>query len=99
MAIFSVQIEDADVPRVLDALSASYGRRDTVPNPDFDPNQPEDLNLNLMEIANPESKAEFANRMVRRFLSEHVQAYEVKQAKAAALLNVSTDISISDPQV
>ena len=79
MAIFSVQIEDADVPRVLDALSASYGRRDTVPNPDFDPNQPEDLNLNPVEIANPESKAEFA--------------------KAAALLNVSTDISISDPQV
>ena len=39
MAIFSVQIEDADVPRVLDALSASYGRRDTVPNPDFDPNK------------------------------------------------------------
>jgi len=37
MALFSVEIADADVPKVLEALASSYNYQETIPNPD-DPN-------------------------------------------------------------
>jgi len=51
MAVFSVEIADADVDRVLGAVAANYQRPSqipnpeydstaTIPNPDFDPGQP-----------------------------------------------------------
>ena len=51
MAVFSVEIADEDVARVLDAVAANYNRPEqvpnpdydadaTIPNPDFDPDQP-----------------------------------------------------------
>jgi len=35
MALFSVEISDADVPRVLAAIAANYRRPEQVPNPDY----------------------------------------------------------------
>ena len=35
MAIFSVEIADADVTRVLDAVAANFGRPESVENPDY----------------------------------------------------------------
>ena len=98
MAQFSVEINDADVSRVLDAISANYNRPDTVSNPNFDTSLPESES-NSRTISNPESKYVFANRKVREFLSEHVDAYEAKVAKQAALDALPTSITIIDPQL
>ena len=98
MAQFSVEINDADVSRVLDAIAINYNRPETVSNPSFDPSLPESES-NLSIIDNPETKAEFSNRIVREFLSEHVNAYEAKAAKQAALDALPTNITIIDPQL
>jgi len=119
MAVFSVEIADADVNRVLSAIASNYGRPATVTNPDydplasianpdFDPNEPEhpeDNPANIPDpnqvelIDNPETTYQFANRIVRQFLAEHVAAYEVAEAKRSAADAVDTSITISDPQL
>ena len=97
MAEFSVEINDADVSRVLDAIAANYNRPETVSNPSFDSSLPESES-NPRTIDNPESKAAFSNRIVREFLSEHVNAYEAKAAKQAALDGLPASVTITDPQ-
>ena len=100
MAQFTIEIADSDVARVLTALAVNYNRPERVQNPDFDESQPEGES-NPRLIDNPETSAQFANRMVRRFLSENVKAYEVKEAKRVAaeqaLENANPDIT--DPQL
>ena len=98
MAQFSIEINDADVFRVLNAISANYNRPETVPNPSFNSSLPESES-NQKVISNPESKSVFANRKVRDFLSEHVDAYEAKMAKQAALDALPTSITTIDPQL
>jgi hypothetical protein len=99
MAIFSVEIADSDIVRVLDAVAANYGRPDQVENPDFNPSLPADPVSNPELIENAEPKSVFANRIVRNFLSEHVSAYEVRLAKEQAANSLDTSINIIDPQV
>ena len=96
MAVFSIEIADADVPRVIGAVCANYNRSDTVPNPSFDSTQ-EESESNPLHVDNPENTYQFTNRIVRQFLAEHVAAYEVKQAKGAAEAALDTTITISDP--
>jgi hypothetical protein len=98
MAQFSVEIADQDVARVLNSLAVNYGRPEQVPNPDFDPLQPVS-ETNSEFIDNPETVAQFGNRMVRKFLTDNVKAYEIRLAKKQAEESVNTDISISDPAV
>ena len=98
MAVFSIEIADADVNRVMDAVTSNYNWPEQVDNPNFDPTQPVDPNTNPKMIANPENKFVFTNRMVRGFLANHVVAHEVNQAKAAAEAALNTSITISDPQ-
>jgi hypothetical protein len=98
MAVFSIEIADADVPRVIGAVCANYGRPETVPNPSFDPEQ-EESEANPTTVANPEDTFQFTNRIVRQFLAEHVSAYEVNQAKSAAAAAVDSSVTISDPLV
>jgi hypothetical protein len=95
MAQFSVEINDADVSRVLDAVSANYNRPETVSNPSFDSSLPESES-NPRTIDNPESKAAFSNRIVREFLAEHVYAHEQQLAIQAVESPVS--VTITDPQ-
>lgn len=99
MAVFSVEISDADVMRVLAAMAANYGRPETVDNPSFNHQEPVSEE-NPLTIANPETYAQFANRMVREYLAENVKAYEVRvakqQAEAAA---AAASIEILDPNV
>ena len=98
MAEFRVEIADADVGRVLTSLAANYRRPDQVANPDFNSTQPiSDDNPEMID--NPETLAQFGNRMVREFLSENVSAYEVRLAKEQAVSFVNTNVSISDPEV
>ena len=96
MAVFSIEIADADVGRVIGAVCSNYNRSDTVANPEFDPVE-EESEANPRTIDNPEDIYQFANRIVRQFLSEHVKAYEIKQAKIAAEAAAATTVSISDP--
>ena len=98
MAQFSVEIADQDVTRVLNSLAVNYGRPEQVPNPDFDPLQPVS-ETNLEMIDNPETVAQFGNRMVRKFLADNVKAYEVRLAKEQAANSVNTDVTINDPAV
>lgn len=86
MAIFSVEIADKDVERVIDSLCANYSRSDTIT----------DQNGNI--ITNPESKAVFANRMVREFLSDHVKKYEIDLLKAQIENSINLP-TINDPQI
>ncbi len=99
MAQFAVEIADADIPRLISAISSNYGYRATIENPNFDPEQPVDEENNPSEIPNPETPMQFANAQVRSFLSENVRSYELRIAKQAAANALELDISISDPQV
>jgi hypothetical protein len=100
MAQFSVEIADADIIRVLDAVAANYNRPEQVPNPDFD-EVLEESETNVRMIDNPETKAAFANRIVRNFLAENVKGYEVRLAKQAAIAaaEAAASVDITDPQV
>lgn len=96
MAAFSIEIADSDVPRVIDAVCANYNRPSQVENPDFvDGVEPSEANPKMID--NPETEFQFANRMVRKFLSDHVTAYEVRVAKEAAAAAANTTVSIIDP--
>jgi hypothetical protein len=53
---------------------------------------------NKLMVTNPETAPRFANRMVRKFLSDHVASHERRKAKEQALLSLSSSVSISDPE-
>lgn len=80
MATFSVEIQDKDVDRVIEAICVNYNRPELI----------EDL-------PNTESKASFANRMVRQFLSDHVKRYELDKIRKSVEDTISTP-NITDPQ-
>jgi hypothetical protein len=88
MATFSVEIADQDVSRVIESLCVNYGWEQSIP----DPNDP------MSVINNPETKSAFANRMVRKFLTEHVRKYELDILKQT-LNDQITPPTITDPQV
>ena len=92
MAIFQLEIIDADVSRVFDAVCASYGWNAEVPNPDFVPDgdEPE-------TIPNPETQGDFTHRIVRKFLADIVAAHEIKAAKQAAQGALDISVGLSDP--
>ena len=88
MAIFSIEISDGDVNRVIESLCTNYGWKETIEDPD---NPAE-------KIPNPETKYVFANRMVRQFLVEHVTKYEIDQARNNLDSIINTPV-INDPQL
>jgi len=86
MAEFRIEIADADVNRVLTAVASNYKR-------------PEKVIIDGQEVDNPETVAQFSNRIVRQFLAENVNAYEIKLAKEQAAANLNTNVDIQDPSV
>ena len=79
---------------------------DMVENPNFNPELPEDESNTRMiptsespTIENPETKAQFTNRIVRQFLTENVVAYEKRLALQQLEQSLNTSITIIDPQV
>ena len=103
MALFSIEIADDQIDRVVNALCENYQYRTQVSNPDFNPElemeEGYDPSTNPQTIDNPETQAEFANRMVREFLINNTQAYEIQQLKINAVNNVADSPIISDPSV
>ena len=98
MAIFSLEIDDADVERVLGAVAANYGWQSQVRNPD-DVGGGLDAGGNPVpsDIDNPETKGDFTHRMVREFLANNVTSWETKEAKRLAALSIDTSIGVSEP--
>lgn len=86
MAIFSIEIADDDVIRVINSVAANYNYEDYI------------LNDSGELIPNPESKYVFANRMVREFLSDHVKKHELDLLKKQ-LEDAINNPTINDPQV
>ena len=86
MAIFSREIADEDVDRVITSVAANYNYEDYI------------LNNSGELVANPESKYVFANRMVRQFLSDHVKKHEIDLLKKQ-LEEAINNPTINDPQV
>jgi hypothetical protein len=105
MALFSIEIADDQVDRVIDALCANYHYRLQISNPDFDPaledreGENYDPSTNPETIDNPETKNVFANRMVREYLINNTQAYEIQQLKTNAISALAENPAISDPNV
>jgi hypothetical protein len=95
MATYCVEMPDADFLRVINAIAANYGRPDSVPNPNY----AGDPNIEPETIENPETKAQFTNRIVRGFLAENVTAYEKRVALQQAEQSLDTSITIIDPQI
>ena len=89
MAIFSIEIADEDVARVIESLCVNYGWRTNI----SDPSDP------MRTIDNPETKSAFANRMVRQFLAEHVKKYEIDKATQAITDSLNINPIINDPQL
>ena len=58
MAVFSVNISDEDVGRVISAVCGNYGYQAQVENPDFDPSTALDAQTNPETILNPESESQ-----------------------------------------
>ena len=89
MAVFSIEIADEDVNRVLGAVAHNYKRPDQVPNPNFDPDQ-EVGEDNPENIDNPETvrRSQFVNRIVREFLADHVNAYDALNRQEQQLLKL-----------
>tara|TARA_B100000963_G_scaffold349751_1_gene359161 strand:+ start:646 stop:936 length:291 start_codon:yes stop_codon:yes gene_type:complete len=81
MAVFSVNIDDADVGRVINAMCANYGYEAEISNPDWNPSLPVDPETNPERIPNPETQSQFANRMTRDYLMSNTVAYELKVEK------------------
>ena len=110
MAIFQLEIADEDVQRVLQAVAHNNGWHAQIPNPDYIveidaetgahiPPVDGDGNPVLERIDNPETMGQFTHRMVRVYLSQHVAAYEVNEAKRLAVESIDPDVSINDPEV
>ena len=103
MALFSIEIADDQVERVIDALCANYHYRSQISNPDYDPaledrgGEDYDPTTNPDIIDNPETKNVFANRMVREYLINNTQAYEVQLAKQQALFGLESNPDITNP--
>lgn len=86
MAIFSIEIADGDVERVIDSLCANYKRPDTI------------IDSNGNTVDNPESKPVFANRMVREFIGDHVRRYQLDLLKKQLEESINSP-TITDPYI
>jgi len=78
MAVFSVNISDEDVGRVIAAMCGNYGYQAQIDNPNFNPSISPDPETNSETIPNPETQSQFANRKTRDFLMENTVAYELR---------------------
>ena len=105
MAVFSLEISDDQVERVITAMCANYHYNSQISNPDYDPmleveeGEDYDPSTNPQAIDNPETPYQFSNRTVREYLINNTQAYEIQQLKANALSAISDSPTISDPSV
>ena len=94
MAVISINIGNADVARVLTAVTKTYGYQPQIQNPNYDSEQPEGSG-NPLIIDNPQTSGQFANEVIRNHLKAIVRKYESQVAQQAAIdaLNNVVDIT------
>jgi hypothetical protein len=76
MAIISLYVPDGYADRVFNAIAAHYRYQE------FEYSAGE--NGETVATPNPQTKEEFTNGILRGFISEHVKAYELEQARRQA---------------
>lgn len=82
MASISITIPDAVANRVTNGLAGQYNYQATIPAPNpLDP-----------PVPNPETKAQFAKRMVAKFIKDSVKAFEATQAAGTARDTAAADV-------
>ena len=100
MAVFSLEIDDADVQRVFDGVCGNYNWSSQISNPDFEEGAVDGEGNPIPElIDNPESQGDFTHRKVRQFLSDHVAAWELKEARRLAAEAVDVSVNLGNPEV
>lgn len=75
MANITITIPDNQIARAIAAICKKYNYQDTI------------VDLVLGPIPNPESKAQFARRMVAQIIKETVLAQELTEAKQAVTVS------------
>lgn len=86
MAVLTFSFDTGIIPlsRIVDAMAITYGYSATIPDP---------ANLG-QTIPNPETKAQFGRKQIRRIIMESVRNAEVIQARTTAESGV-TDITLT----
>ena len=99
MAIFSIEIADEDIERIITAVCSQYHYSAQVIDPDYTPSGPEDPAI--QHIDNPETPHQFVNRITRGYLTTLTTDYEKQAAirSAEQALSSSTPPQITDPAV
>ncbi len=95
MAVFSINISDEDVGRVITAMCSNYGYQSQVENVNFNSSLASDSQTNPETIPNPETESQFANRKTRDFLMENTIAYELRMERENIIS--PTPPNITDP--
>lgn len=87
MAKITIDIPDDVIQEVLNAYAFRFNYQETIYNPEYDRDLPEDEN-NPMSILNPESKALFAKRMLIDQVRNVYNTAKLRQAK----LSIKNDL-------
>jgi hypothetical protein len=82
MANITISVPDAAMPRVVDAFTKQYNYQDTIPDP---------ANIG-QTLPNPETKAQFTQRMIRTHIKDTVAMYEGMAANQTAAQKARDDI-------
>lgn len=80
MANLTITVPDQHLTRVLNGFAAHHGYKDTLENPDG------------TTSPNPETKIQFARRIIRRFVLDSVKAYEAPIAAETARQTAIADV-------
>ena len=81
MAQLTINIPDQVAQNVMDAYALRFGRPEFTANPGFNPNQ-EESETNPRVIPNPETKAQFAKRMVIEQIKHVYNTAKLRAEKA-----------------
>lgn len=93
MASVTLTLPDAELTRILDGFAAQHKYQDTVPNPDYDPDDPAETDPPT--IPNPQNKAQFLKKKIIQFVKESVRAQETRSTKEAAINAMPSDPTIT----
>ena len=82
MAEIKFTLTTENVNKLISALCAHYNYQETITD---------ELGKSL---PNPETRAAFSKRMIMSFMKDHVRAYAIEEARAAAEAAANTNIDI-----
>lgn len=92
MSNIIITIPSSKLTRVVDGICGNFNYQETIANPSYDPEEPESQET----ISNPETKAQFAKRMVIKYVKDCVKAHEGRVAVQSAKDTIDADVSDID---